>query len=152
MSQLMPWDPTRDLLRGRFDRLFDNFFEDVFTPSLTRERAAKWAPAVDIEETENEYVFFAELPGLTKGDINVSLENGVLTISGERKFEKDVKEKDVKKENYHRIERTYGSFSRSFSLPDNVKSDQVLASFEDGILEIHLPKAEEAKPRKIEIK
>ena len=89
----------------------------------------------------------AELPGISREDVQISIENSVLTISGERKFEKDTKE-----ENYHRIERSYGAFSRSFTLPSNVKTDQVAASFKDGVLTIALPKADEAKPRKIEIK
>jgi HSP20 family protein len=101
---------------------------------------------VDIQETEEGYRLTAELPGLTKDDINITLENNVLRLSGERKFEKD-----VKKESYHRIERAYGTFGRSFVLPQQVSSDKVEAAFKDGILTVTVPKAEQAKPRKIAI-
>ena len=90
---------------------------------------------------------FAEIPGLTKENVSITMENNVLTISGERKFEKD-----VEKENFHRIERTYGSFSRSFSLPANVATQKADASFKDGVLTVTLPKTDEAKPRQIAIK
>src|SRR6202034_3007172 len=101
---------------------------------------------VDIQETADAYRIQAELPGLTKEDIHVTLENSVLRLSGERKWEKD-----VKKENYHRIERTYGSFARSFALPNQVSSDKVEASFANGVLSVVVPKAEAAKPRQISI-
>jgi HSP20 family protein len=103
-------------------------------------------PPVDIQETEEGYRLQAELPGLTKEDIDITLENNVLRLSGERKFERD-----VKKESFHRVERTYGTFSRAFSLPQQVNAEGVQAGFENGVLTILVPKAEQAKPRKISI-
>jgi HSP20 family protein len=135
-------------LNPRFDRLFDRAFSDFLAPvNEDAVSTRRWMPAVDIKETPEALTFSAELPGLTKEDVQITLENNVLTIAGERKFEKDVKE-----ENYHRLERSYGSFARSFTVPGNVRFDRVDASFANGVLHIVLPKAEEAKPRKIEIK
>lgn len=108
---------------------------------------AQWSPAVDISEDEKEYVVKAELPDLKKEDVKVCVEDGDLTISGERKFEKEEKGKK-----YHRIERSYGSFVRSFTLPEGVSGDKVSASFKDGVLEVHLPKDEKAKPKSVEVK
>jgi HSP20 family protein len=104
-------------------------------------------PPVDIKESGDALILAVELPGMSKENVHITLENNVLTIAGERKFEKDVKE-----ENYHRIERAYGEFARSFTLPGNVRYDQVDAKFDNGVLNVVLPKAEEAKPRKIAIK
>jgi HSP20 family protein len=135
-------------LNPRFDRLFDRAFSDFLAPaSEDAVSTRRWMPAVDIKETAEALTFSAELPGLTKEDVQITLENNILTIAGERKFEKDVKE-----ENYHRLERSYGSFARSFTVPGNVSFDRVDASFANGVLHVVLPKAEEAKPRKIEIK
>jgi HSP20 family protein len=108
---------------------------------------ADWAPTADISEDENEYVIKAELPELKKEDVKVTVENGVLTISGERKFEKE-----EKKKKYHRVERAYGRFVRSFALPDNADPSKVKADFKDGMLTVHLPKSEKAKPKQIEVK
>ena len=146
---LTRWTPTADLFRDRFGRLFDQAFSDLRSTFETGEDVASrnWLPAVDISETEDALQLYAELPGMTRDDVDITLENNLLSIRGERKFEKD-----VKKENFHRIERTYGSFSRTFTLPSNVRSDEVKASFKDGVLHIEIPKAEEAKPRKIAIK
>ena len=105
-----------------------------------------WAPPVDIKETPDSLVLSAELPGIDKKDVHINIEENVLTISGERSFSRD-----EKKEDYHRIERVYGSFSRSFTLPRNVKLDAVKANFENGVLTVTIPKAEESKPRKIAI-
>jgi HSP20 family protein len=105
-----------------------------------------WNPSVDIFENENEVVFKAELPGMNAKDIEVKLENNVVTIKGERQFEKETKE-----ENYHRVEREYGTFSRSFALPTAVNGDKVTAEYKDGILRIILPKKEEIKPKPIRI-
>jgi HSP20 family protein len=134
--------PSRD----RLDQLFESAFGDFLRQGTEGVGNRGWHPSVDIAETENGYTFYAELPGLAKEDVDVTLENNVLTIRGERKFEKDVKE-----ENYHRVERSYGTFSRSFSLPSNVRSEACNASFRDGVLRIEIPKAEEARPRRIEI-
>lgn len=145
---LTRWTPASELFRDRFGRLFDQAFADFRNLETGEDVASRnWMPAVDISETDDALVLYAELPGMTKDDVDITLENNLLSIRGERKFEKE-----AKKENFHRIERTYGSFSRSFTLPSNVRSDEVKATFKDGLLHIEIPKAEEAKPRKISIK
>jgi HSP20 family protein len=141
------WDPFRDLtvLRDRMNRLF----EDAF-PTLRLEDSelmqATWSPAVDIYETENELVLSAELPGVNEKDVEIKVEDGTLSIKGERKLEKETKE-----ENYHRIERAYGSFFRSFTLPNYVDYDNISAEFENGLLKVHMPKKTEVKPKKVKI-
>jgi HSP20 family protein len=105
-----------------------------------------WSPSVDIFETEGEIVVKAELPGMDRKDIALHLENNVLSIRGERRFEKETKE-----ENYHRIERSYGNFSRSFSIPATVDEEKIRADYKDGVLKIILPKKEQAKPKQIKI-
>lgn len=144
---LSRWVPA-DLARNRFNRIFEDAFGDLFTPVVRGEEVSNrnWLPAVDVAETPEALTLYAELPGLSREDVDITLENNVLTVRGERKFEKDVKE-----ENFHRIERAYGSFSRSFTLPNNVKGDGVEATFKDGVLSVRIPKAEEAKSRKIAI-
>jgi HSP20 family protein len=107
---------------------------------------SSWAPAVDIYETENEVVLTAEIPGIEEKDIEIKVEDNTLTLKGERKFEKETKE-----ENYHRIERAYGSFFRSFTLPTYVDQDKVEAEHENGVLKIRMPKRAELKPRKVKI-
>jgi HSP20 family protein len=106
-----------------------------------------WAPRVDIAETDEAFVIKVEIPEVNKDDVKVTVDNGVLTIRGERKQEK---EEEGKK--FHRVERHYGSFARSFTLPDNVDETKVTASFKDGMLKLQIPKAEEAKPEVIEVK
>jgi HSP20 family protein len=108
---------------------------------------ADWAPTVDISENDNEYLIKVELPEVRKEDVKVSVNQGVLTIQGERKMERE--EKNHK---YHRVERAYGSFSRSFTLPENIEEDGIRASHKDGMLYLHLGKTERAKPRAVEIK
>jgi HSP20 family protein len=108
---------------------------------------ADWTPSVDISETEGEYQIKAEIPDVKKEDVKVTLEDGVLTIQGERKYEKEEKGKK-----YHRIERSYGSFVRTFSLPDVIDEEKVKAEFKDGVLNLHLPKSEKAKPKAIDVK
>lgn len=130
-------------LRGDFDQ----FFEGFFGPAQRRENNGLWAPAVDVLENENNFVVSAELPGLSKDEIHVEVENNRLTIKGERKFEK----RD-EKENYHFVERSYGSFLRSFTLPRNVNPDAIEAEYKDGVLQLTLPKREEVKPKKVEVK
>jgi HSP20 family protein len=145
---LVRWDPFRELedVSERLNRMFGR-------PAGRREDGketlivADWIPTVDISETETEYVIKAELPGMKKEDVNVTLEDGVLTIQGERKQESEEKGKK-----HHRVERSYGSFVRSFTLPDYVDGTKVTASFKDGVLNLHLPKSEKAKPRVIEVK
>ena len=109
--------------------------------------AADWTPTVDISETEAEYAIKAELPEVKKEDVKVTVEDGVLTIQGERKQEKEEKGKK-----YHRIERSYGRFVRSFTLPDTVDEGKVRAEYADGVLNLHLPKSEKAKPKQIDVK
>lgn len=108
---------------------------------------ADWAPAVDISEDDKEYVIKAELPEVKKDDVKVMVQDGVLTIQGERKQEKEEKGKK-----YHRIERTYGTFVRSFTVPDDADQTKVMAEFKEGVLKVHLPKSEKAKPQAIEVK
>lgn len=146
MNSLNRWNPAATYVANRepFFRLFDTFFNQEGQNEEVSNRT--WTPAVDIQETEEGYRLHAELPGLTKADINITLENNVLRLSGDRKFEKD-----VKKESYHRIERAYGTFTRSFALPQQVDSEKVQAAFDNGVLTITVPKAEKARPRKIEI-
>lgn len=148
-TSLTRWTPTGDLFRTRFSRLFDQAFNDMVGNLEGSEETARhnWMPPVDIRETEDALFLTAELPGLSKDDVEITIEDHVLSLRGERKLEKD-----LHKENYHRIERSYGSFSRTFSLPTNVRTDEVNASFRDGVLHVEIPKAEEAKPRKITIK
>lgn len=146
---LIRWNPEADVLRGRVDRLFNQMLQDLWGTTLPAEEVStrRWAPAVDIKETEDALVLRAELPGLTKEDVKITLENQVLTLSGERKFEKE-----AKGESYHRIERSYGAFTRAFTLPTHVKTEKVDATFADGVLTVTLPKMEESKPRHIAIR
>lgn len=143
---IIRWDPFRDMvsLREKMNRLF----EDVFTGRGDDKELASstWAPAVDIFETENELVMSAEIPGIDEKDIEIKLEDNTLTLKGERKFEKETRE-----ENYHRIERSYGSFYRAFTLPNSVNVDKIHAEHENGILKITLPKRQELKPRNVKI-
>ena len=145
LNNVTRWNPAAAayLTREPLSRLFDTFFNDLQGEEVSNR---SWVPPVDIQETADGYKLQAELPGLTKDDINITLENNVLRLAGERKFEKD-----VKKENYHRVERTYGTFTRAFALPQQVTAEGVQAAFENGVLTITVPKAEQAKPRKIEI-
>jgi HSP20 family protein len=137
-------------LRTDVDRLFEDFFGGLSRTAATAQgasqRSAFWAPPVDVSENEDQFLVRAELPGIKQEDIDIELENNVLTIKGERKFER----KD-EKENYHFVERSYGSFFRSFTLPRNVDPNGISANFADGVLTIGIPKAEEAKPRKVQI-
>ena len=140
------WDPFRDLnmLQDRMNRLFD----DAGHTWRTDEPAATtaWSPAVDIFETEGEIVVKAEVPGMDRKDITLNLENNVLTLKGERRFVKETKE-----DNYHRIERSYGGFSRTFSIPATVDEEKIRAEYKDGVLKIVLPKKEQLKPKQIRI-
>ena len=146
MFEMVPWRRNRGALARPTRDLFDVFFEDLALPDFwTGEKG--WSPAFDVSETENEIVVKAELPGMDVKDIDIALTDGLLTIKGERKMEKEDKE-----ENYHRIERQFGSFSRSLYLGTKVRTDGIEASYKDGILTVTLPKVEESKPKKIEVK
>ncbi|HMV49960.1 MAG TPA: Hsp20/alpha crystallin family protein [Blastocatellia bacterium] len=142
--------PAFDPFRNFEDRM-KRFFSEGFTPSnrLVEENwsLAAWSPTCDIYETDNEIVVKAELPEVKKEDVNVTIENNVLTLRGERKFSEE-----TKRENYHRLERSYGEFSRSFTLPSFVDAGKVNAEFKDGMLRVTMPKREEAKPKPIEVK
>jgi HSP20 family protein len=146
------WRPFRDVLsiQDEMNRLFDDFFGHSAGSigPVTRQEWTEgvWTPSVDVSETKDNVIIKAEIPGMSKDEVKLSVENNVLTLSGERKQEKE--EKDT---NYHRIERSYGSFSRSFTLPTSVQPDKVKASYKDGILKIVLPKSEEVKPKQIPI-
>ena len=143
---IIRWDPFRDMvtLREKMNRLF----EDVFTSRSEDKEftTSSWAPAVDIFETENELVMSAEIPGVDEKDIEIKIEDNTLSLKGERKFEKETKE-----ENYHRIERSYGSFYRAFTLPNSIDPEKIQAEHENGILRITMPKRQELKPRKVKI-
>jgi HSP20 family protein len=146
---LVRWDPFRELeeMSDRLNRMFSR-------PALPRTNGsgketmivADWAPSVDVSETDGAYQIKAEIPDVKKEDVKVTVENGVLTIQGERKQEK---EETGKK--YHRVERSYGNFVRSFTLPDLVDEEKVKAEFKDGVLNLQLPKSEKAKPKAIEV-
>ncbi|MET0254026.1 MAG: Hsp20/alpha crystallin family protein [Terrimicrobiaceae bacterium] len=147
MNALTKWNPFRELeeIQNRLGSLFGRtpvrgLGEEAITVS-------EWTPLVDITEDDKEYLIKAELPEVKKEDVKVTVENGTLTITGERKFEKEEKGKK-----YHRIERAYGSFMRSFTLPEGAAGDKVSADFKDGVLKVHLPKSAEAKPKSIDVK
>ncbi len=149
MNALVRWDPFKELeemekriatLFGRAPLRKDGDREESLT-------VAEWAPLVDIVEDDKEYLIKAELPEVKKEDIKVSVQDDVLSISGERQYEKEEKGKK-----YHRVERAYGSFMRSFTLPDDADGSKVSAEFKDGVLKVHLPKSEKAKPKSIEVK
>jgi HSP20 family protein len=148
-ASLTRWTPVSDFLRSPLDRVLNQSFSDFLAPLTASEEVSnrRFMPPVDIRETPDALILQAELPGLTKSDVRITLENQVLTLSGERTFQKDVQE-----HNLHRVERAYGNFSRSFMLPANVESDKVQANFQDGVLTVTLPKVEKAKPRQIEIR
>ncbi|HEY2953283.1 MAG TPA: Hsp20/alpha crystallin family protein [Verrucomicrobiae bacterium] len=149
MNALTRWDPFKEMehLQDRLSTLIGRGpvrRHDGEEEAIT---VAEWAPLVDITEDEREYLIKAELPEVRKEDVRVSVEHGVLTISGERKFEKEEKNKK-----YHRIERAYGTFVRTFTLPDYADSERVNAEFKDGVLKVHLAKSEKAKPKQIDVK
>ena len=140
---LMRWDPYREVatLQDRLNRAFGGRTEREDEMSL-----AAWAPPVDIAEEKDRILITAELPGFKENEIEIQTENGMLTLRGERRFEK---ESDGK--NFHRVERSYGQFLRSFSLPNNVDREKIQATFKDGLLQVELPKREDAKPKTIKI-
>jgi HSP20 family protein len=144
--ELKPWEPFRQLttLRDEMDKMWNRFFGEW--PAMEPFRG-DWAPSLDVSETKDNIVVKAEVPGMDTKDIDISLANDMLTIKGEKK-----QEKEESNENYHRIERTYGSFSRSIRLPRDVQSDKIKASYKNGVLKVTLPKSEEAKSKEIKIK
>jgi HSP20 family protein len=149
MNALMRWDPFKEMEESQ-NRLARIFGLSPARPGSVGQEAmtiSEWAPSVDIIENDKEWLVKADLPEVNKEDVKVTVENGVLTITGERKFEKE--EKDKK---YHRIERSYGNFLRSFTLPDAADGTKVNAEFKDGVLRVHLPKSEKAKAKAVEVK
>lgn len=149
MNSLTRWDPFREMedLQKRLTSIFGLAPARAANGKEENMTVAQWLPLVDITEDDNQYLIKAELPEVRKEDVKVTVENGVLTISGERKFEKEEKEK-----RYHRIERAYGSFTRSFSVPDDADDAKVSADFKDGVLTVRLTKSEKARPKAIEVK
>ncbi len=143
------WHPVADLagevvnMQREIDRMFDRFRGGTVDDS----GADTWMPAVDILERDSSYHIKVELPGVDKNDVKITVQNDVLTIRGEKK-----QEAERKGENYHRLERSYGIFQRSFTLPTSVQSEKIEASYDNGVLNVVLPKSEEAKPKQIEVK
>jgi HSP20 family protein len=157
MRSLMRWDPFRwgpfkemekemEELSNRFSRLLTRwpFREEGVGEALT---VSEWSPVVDISETDSEFLIKAEIPGVDKKDVKVTVQDGVLTIQGERK-----REKEEKGRRFHRLERSYGAFMRTFDLPEDVDQDKLKAEFKDGMLYVHLPKTEKAMTKVIEVK
>jgi HSP20 family protein len=143
---LIRWEPTRELssLSSDVNRLFNAFFDVPVGGNGTSVR--RWVPAMDLVETEDHFVLRADLPGLSEQDVSIEVVDNVLTVSGERRTEHE-----DRKDGYHRVERAFGTFSRSLTLPEGVDPDAVEASFEHGVLEVRIPKPEERKPRKVAI-
>lgn len=146
---IIRWNPYEvGTLRRRMNRLFEDFWGDLAHQGEGGEtRELRFSPPVDIKETDDSYVVTLEIPGVNKKDISVEVQDNVLSIRGERNFEEE-----KKGETFHRVERSYGSFVRSFSLPSQVNADKVEAVFKDGLLTLTVAKVEEAKPKNIEIK
>ena len=144
---LVRWEPARELssLQSEMNRLFNTFF-DTPTSGGNGGGARRWVPSMDLVETDDHFVLRADLPGLSEGDVAIELEDNVLTVSGERKAEHE-----EKKEGFYRVERSYGQFRRSLTLPDGVDADAIAARFDRGVLEVRIPKPEERKPRKVAI-
>ncbi len=144
MTKMQLWSPLGDLwdLHDEMDKVFRRFGGRAGEKG----ELAAWAPAVDICEDKEAVKLSVELPGMKREDVKLSIEAGVLTIKGERKFTEE-----TKKDNYYRIERSYGIFSRSFTLPPTVEADKIAATMSDGVLNVMIPKKEEAKPKEVKI-
>jgi HSP20 family protein len=145
---IVRWEPFRDLLslQERMNRLFEESARGLGRGQEEDWTMGAWAPAVDIYEKGTDVVLKAELPGIEPKDVDIRIENNVLTLRGERRTDNE-----VKRESYHRVERSYGAFTRSFTLPSTVDTTNVKADYKDGVLKITLPKREEAKPKQIQI-
>jgi len=144
--ELVRWEPFEGV--NRIQSRINDLFDDTFGRTRAQQSVATgvWYPPVDILESKDSYLIRAELPGMRNEDLKTEVNDGTLTLSGERKVEEPVNGVE-----YHRVERVAGKFSRSFYLPQTVKSDEIKATYRDGILEVHVPKADEAKPRQIAI-
>lgn len=151
---LTRWEPFGGICRRgdvfseltRMQEEMNRYFDDFFGEQRRGLAEGAWLPAVDVSETDADFVVRAELPGMAQNEIEINVQDNVLTLKGEKK-----QEKKEEKENFQRLERSYGSFSRSFTLPAGVKPEDIKASFKDGVLEVTMPKTEEAKPKKIAI-
>jgi HSP20 family protein len=144
---IVRWEPFRELatLQNEMNRLFNTAY-DAPAAGGNAGTLRRWMPAMDLVETDDHFVLRADLPGLSESDVNIEVEDRVLTVSGEREAEHE-----TSKEGYHRVERAFGSFSRSLTLPEGVDPEAVEASFDRGVLEVRIPKPEQRKPRKISI-
>ena len=142
MATLDRWEP----FRGSYDSQLNRLFSDFFGRTSQEQNLTPWAPAVDILEGEHELVVKADLPDIKPEELDIRVENNILTIRGERKFEKKAEDK-----NYLRVERSYGSFARSFSLANTVNTEAIKADYRDGVLTLSIPKREEAKPKQIKV-
>ena len=148
MSLLTRWDPMQDI--QEFEKRLSSWMgRGQISKDTEKEpmRVMEWAPSVDISEDDKEYLIKADLPEVDKKDVKITVQDGVMAISGERKYEKEEKGKK-----YHRVERSYGSFERSFMIPADAEEEKVSAQYKDGVLTVHLPKGETAKPKRKEIK
>jgi len=146
---LVRWDPVReiDTLQGEMNRLFSTFFDTPTNRGANGGTAVRrWIPAMDLVEAGEHFVLKADLPGMTEADVNIEVEKNVLTISGERRTELEDKH-----EGYYRLERTTGAFSRSLTLPEGIDAGAVTAAFDNGVLEVRIPKPEQAKPQRVQI-
>jgi HSP20 family protein len=146
---MMRWDPFRDLtsIQDEMNQMFDRVFGRRSSGAGREGGAVNWAPAVDIAERKDAYVVTAEVPGVKPEELEVTLEDGMLTIQGERRMEEETSDRQ-----YHRVERRYGAFRRSITLPSQVQADAIEASYSDGVLQVVVPKAESAKPKKIDVR
>lgn len=151
---IVRWNPVRDIatfptdilnVQREINRMFDGFFRGGFQEDI--EGVSAWMPSADLAEHENELVLKMELPGVAKDDLKLSIQDNMLTVRGEKK-----KEIETKESNLHRLERSYGTFQRSFMLPSAVKADKIEASCTDGVLSVVMPKADEAKPKQIAVR
>ena len=140
---LVRWEPARELdsLQSEVNRVFDAFFG-----SGTGTRARRWVPAMDLVETDDHLVLRADLPGLERDDVNIEVKDGMLTVSGERRADHE-----EKSEGYYRVERAFGSFSRSMTLPEGIDAESIAADFDKGVLEVRIPKPQERQPHRVEI-
>lgn len=145
---LVRWNPARELdtLQGEMNRLFSTFFDTPTNAGNANGITRRWIPAMDLVETREHFVLKADLPGMTDADVKVEVENNVLTISGERKTEQE-----AEAEGYYRIERASGAFSRSLTLPEGIDADAVKATFDNGVLEVRVPKPVDVQPRRVQI-
>jgi HSP20 family protein len=145
---LIRWEPVTELntIQNEMNRLFNTFFDQPAQSGRGNSTTRRWLPAMDLVETSDYYLLRADLPGLSDGDVNIQLEDNVLTLSGERKSEHEERQ-----DGYYRLERGFGSFTRSLTLPDGVDPDSIQAHFDRGVLAIRIPKPEQKKPRTVQI-